>query len=87
MRILKFALPLFITSMSFGQDLAKLAETEKRDVRGADQAWFFRTNEIRQAALGEFWTKPWNEVSANQADPTAAILEFHEALGAKGVEL
>lgn len=60
---------------------------EKPNVRGDDPAWFFLVRELKQMSLGAFWEKPWAEVAENKADPIPSMVEFHELLKAKGVDL
>ncbi|MCB1079983.1 MAG: hypothetical protein KDM64_19340, partial [Verrucomicrobiae bacterium] len=60
---------------------------EKPNVPGDDPAWFFLVRELKQMGLGEFWRKPWTEVAQNKTDPIPSMVEFHDLLKAKGVEL
>lgn len=60
---------------------------EKPNVRGDDPAWFFLVRELKQLALGAFWDQPWTETAQNQSDPLPSMVEFHELLRAKGIDL
>lgn len=72
------------------EEFAMKAETrieEKPSVRGDDENWFFLTRELRHLATGKFWEKPWEEVAANKTDPVPSIVEFHEMLAERDIEL
>ncbi len=56
-------------------------------VRGDDKDWLFLVRELRQISLGKFWEKPWEEVAANGTNPVPSMVEFHELLAAKGIDL
>jgi alginate O-acetyltransferase complex protein AlgJ len=60
---------------------------EKPNIQGDDPAWFFLVRELKQMALGEFWKKPWTDTAQNKTDPIPSMVEFHELLKAKGVDL
>jgi alginate O-acetyltransferase complex protein AlgJ len=60
---------------------------EKPSVQGADPKWFFLVRELKQMALGKFWTKDWAKVTQNKTNPIPSMVEFRDLLKAKGVEL
>lgn len=61
--------------------------TDNRTLAGDADGWFFPTREIKQLSLGNFWEKPWAEVSRNQSDPVPSMIEFHQLLAEKNVKL
>lgn len=71
---------------AFAEEAAKRVE-DKPSVRGDDEDWFFLTKELRHIATGEFWTKPWEEVAANQSNPVDSIVEFSGILKERGIDL
>lgn len=60
---------------------------EQPSVRGDHEDWFFLVKELRHLGTGNFWEKPWDEVAVNQADPIPYLLEFHNLLAERGVQL
>ena len=70
-----------------GKAAADAAAAQTMAVKGADPAWLFLVPELQHVATGEFWTKPWAEVSASKTDPTAAIVDFKNRLKKLGVDL
>ena len=73
-------------ALQFANDCATRL-SDSRVLRGDAESWFFPASEIRQLSLGEFWDKPWNQISRNRSNPIPSMLEFDQLLGAKGVEL
>ncbi len=60
---------------------------EQPNVRGDDEDWFFLVKELRHLATGNFWEKSWNEVAVNHSDPLPYLVEFHNLLAERGVQL
>ncbi len=60
---------------------------EQPNVRGDDGDWFFLVKELRHLGTGKFWEKPWNEVAVNESDPLPYLVEFHNLLAGRGVQL
>jgi alginate O-acetyltransferase complex protein AlgJ len=61
--------------------------SEVRVIRGDAKNWFFPMREIKQLSLGNFWEKPWKEITLNQSNPIPSILEFQNRLAQKNVQL
>lgn len=56
-------------------------------VQGDDPNWLFLVKELRQIALGKFWEQAWESVAANKTNPVPSMVEFHNLLSAKGIDL
>ena len=74
------------------KSLAFAREVEQRilpqpSVQGDDPTWFFLVKELRHLAEGRFWQRPWSEVAENGSDPIPSILEFHNLLKERGIDL
>lgn len=61
--------------------------TDNRAIKGDAKGWFFPMREIKQLSLGKFWERSWEEVSRNHSDPVPSMIEFHNLLAQKGVNL
>ncbi len=71
---------------AFCEEAEKRIE-EKPSVQGDNESWFFLTKELRHVATGKFWEKPWEEIAANSTDPVPSIVEFHNMLSDRGIDL
>lgn len=60
---------------------------EQPNVRGDHEDWFFLVKELRHLGTGNFWEKPWDEVAVNKSDPLPYLVEFHNLLAERGVQL
>lgn len=60
---------------------------EQPNVRGNNEDWFFVVKELRHLATGNFWEKSWEEVAVNKSDPLPYLVEFHNMLAERGVQL
>lgn len=74
------------SARAFAEEAGSRIE-EKLSVRGDDPEWFFLVRELRHLAAGAFWEKPWAEVARNETDPVPSIVEFHEMLSERDIEL
>jgi len=74
-------------SEAFAKAAAGKIIPNQPSVRGDDQDWLFLVRELRQISLGNFWEKPWEEVAANGTNPIPSMVEFHELLSEKGIDL
>ncbi len=59
----------------------------KPSVPGDESGWFFLVRELRHLSTGRFWESDWTETAANATDPVPSMIEFHELLKERGVEL
>ncbi|MFW5840660.1 MAG: alginate O-acetyltransferase AlgX-related protein [Planctomycetota bacterium] len=68
----------------------KAAAAEAMTVIGKD-GWLFPANELRHISVGPFWGESAQKVSrasrADRKDPLAAIVAYHQACKAAGIEL
>ena len=68
----------------------KAAEGDAMAIAGTD-GWLFLRSELRHIGVGTFWGEAAAKVSKasspDKADPLPAIVDFHEQLKAKGIEL
>lgn len=56
-------------------------------VRGDDLEWYFPIAEIRHLAMGYDWSQSQTSDPAENGDPFAEVLAFHESLRADGLRL
>jgi hypothetical protein len=83
-----------LAAQDFAAELAakvqNLEKTKAAAVAGSD-GWLFFGGELRLLSLGQFWGDAAAKVSrahkSNLADPLPAILDFHQQLKARGIEL
>ena len=83
-----------LAAQDFAAELAakvqSLEKTKAAAVAGSD-GWLFFGGELRLLSLGQFWGDAAAKVSRahkpDLADPLPAILDFHEQLKARGIEL
>lgn len=83
-----------LAAQDFAAELAakvqSLEKTKVAAVAGSD-GWLFFGGELRLLALGQFWGDAAPNVSRahkpDLADPLPAILDFHQQLKARGIEL
>jgi len=72
-------------------ELAREAEKAGRTVVKGRDGWLFLVSELRHLAAGQFWGEAAETAGrakrADARDPRPAILDFHQALAAAGVEL
>jgi hypothetical protein len=86
--------PLSETQQKFAAELGAIFQNlEKENAAagaGAD-GWLFFSGELRLLSLGRFWGEEAAKVSRahkpDLADPIPAILDFHQQLRARGIEL
>jgi alginate O-acetyltransferase complex protein AlgJ len=75
----------------FREACAKKASMGDSLAIAGDDGWFFLRSELRHIGTGQFWGEAAKKVSQasspDKADPLPAILDFHEQLKAKGIEL
>src|SRR4051812_13420352 len=86
--------PASAAQQKFAADLAAIvAGLEKKSAAAAPgiDGWLFFGGELRLLSLGHFWGPDASKVSrahkADLADPLPAILDFHQQLKARGIEL
>ena len=87
-------IPLSDSQQKFVNELtAKLRSTESKGaavIAGAD-GWFFLTSDIRFLSVGQFWGADAAKVSrahkSEAADPIPAIVDFHNELKRRGIDL
>jgi hypothetical protein len=83
-----------VAGQDFAAELAarvqNLEKTKAAAVAGSD-GWLFFGGELRLLSLGQFWGEAATKVSRAHkpelADPLPAILDFHDQLKARGIEL
>ncbi len=77
-------------SAELGKIVQNLEKTKAAAVAGND-GWLFFGGELRLLALGKFWGDEARKVSRAHkpelADPLPAIVDFHQQLKARGIEL
>ncbi len=76
---------------NFAAHCAELGQQAQADAKpslqGEDEKWFFLTKELLHSGTGQFWAKDWAEVTTNQQDPIPFLVQFHELLKARGIDL
>jgi SGNH hydrolase-like domain, acetyltransferase AlgX len=88
------SIPLSDSQQKFVNELtAKLRSAESKSaavIPGAD-GWFFLSSDIRFLSVGQFWGADAAKVSRahkpESADPIPAIVDFHEQLKKRGIDL
>jgi hypothetical protein len=88
------SIPLSDSQQKFVNELAaKLRSAESKSaavIPGVD-GWFFLSSDIRFLSVGQFWGADAAKVSRahkpESADPIPAIVDFHEQLKKRGIEL
>ncbi|HEX4630149.1 MAG TPA: hypothetical protein VH188_04225 [Chthoniobacterales bacterium] len=83
-----------LAAQNFAADLTttvqNLEKTKAAAIAGSD-GWLFFGGELRLLSLGQFWGDAATKVSRahkpDLADPLPAILDFHQQLKARGIEL
>ena len=91
---ISFSADLSPAQQEFAADLAQKFQTLEKShthaVAGID-GWLFLPSELRFLSVGEFWGKNAVKVSRatkpEDADPLPAIVDFHEQLKKRGIEL
>ncbi len=94
MQKISWAVDLLPAQQEFSADLAQkfqaLEKSHTHTVAGID-GWLFLPSELRFLSVGEFWGKNAVRVSRatkpEDADPLPAIIDFHEQLKKRGIEL
>lgn len=72
---------------AFAAAAEKRLVLDKPNIQGDDANWLFLVRELRQVSLGDFWKKDWATVATNKTDPTPHLVDFHNRLKAKGIDL
>src|SRR5947207_8738398 len=88
------SIPLSDSQQKFVNELAaKLRSAESKSaavIPGVD-GWFFLSSDIRFLSVGQFWGADAAKVSRahkpESADPIPAIVDFHEQLKRRGIDL
>src|SRR5947207_5832166 len=88
------SIPLSNSQQKFVDELAaKLRSAESNGaavIPGAD-GWFFLSSDIRFLSVGQFWGADAAKVSrahkSESADPIPAIVDFHDQLKRRGIDL
>src|SRR5262249_4317221 len=91
---ISFAADLSPAQWEFSTDLAQkfqaLEKSHTHAVAGID-GWLFLPSELRFLSVGEFWGKNAVKVSrptkSEDADPLPAIVDFHEQLKKRAIQL
>jgi hypothetical protein len=86
--------PLSESQQKFVNELAaksRSAESERAAVIAGVDGWFFLSSDIRFLSVGQFWGADAAKVSRahkpDSADPIPAIVDFHEQLKKRGIDL
>jgi hypothetical protein len=86
--------PLSESQQKFVNELAaksRSAETERAAVIPGADGWFFLSSDIRFLSVGQFWGADAAKVSRahkpESADPIPAIVDFHDQLKRRGIDL
>ena len=86
--------PLSESQQKFVNELAaksRSAESERAAVIPGVDGWFFLSSDIRFLSVGQFWGADAAKVSRahkpESADPIPAIVDFHEQLKKRGIDL
>jgi hypothetical protein len=86
--------PLSESQQKFIDELAaksRSAESEHAAVIAGVDGWFFLSSDIRFLSVGQFWGADATKVSrahkAESADPIPAIVDFHDQLKKRGIDL
>jgi SGNH hydrolase-like domain, acetyltransferase AlgX len=86
--------PLSASQQKFVNELAaksRAAESERAAVIAGVDGWFFLASDIRFLSVGQFWGADAAKVSRahkpDSADPIPAIVDFHEQLKKRGIDL
>lgn len=86
--------PLSELQQKFVNDLAtksRATESEHAAVIAGVDGWFFLSSDIRFLSVGQFWGADAAKVSRahkpESADPIPAIVDFHEQLKKRGIDL
>jgi alginate O-acetyltransferase complex protein AlgJ len=86
--------PLSASQQKFVNELAaksRATESERTAVIAGMDGWFFLSSDIRFLFVGQFWGADAAKVSRahkpESADPIPAIVDFHEQLKKRGIEL
>ena len=86
--------PLSESQQKFVNELAaksRLAESERAAVIPGVDGWFFLSSDIRFLSVGQFWGADAAKVSRahkpESADPIPAIVDFHDQLKRRGIDL
>src|SRR6184192_440303 len=88
------SIPLSESQQKFVNELAAKSRTAGNGgaavIAGAD-GWFFLSSDIRFLSVGQFWGTDAAKVSRahkpEAADPIPAIVDFHDQLKKRGIEL
>lgn len=62
-------------------------EERRASFQGEDTSWFFLTKELLHTGTGQFWEKDWAEIAVNKQNPIPFMVQFHETLQARDIEL
>jgi hypothetical protein len=88
------SIPLSDLQQKFVNDLAaksRAAESERAAVISGVDGWFFLSSDIRFLSVGQFWGADTAKVSRahkpESADPIPAIVDFHDQLKKRGIDL
>jgi SGNH hydrolase-like domain, acetyltransferase AlgX len=86
--------PLSESQQKFINELAaksRAAQSENAAVIAGVEGWFFLSSDIRFLSVGQFWGADAMKVSRahkpESADPIPAIVDFHEQLKKRGIDL
>jgi len=86
--------PLSESEQKFVNELAaksRSAQTENAAVIAGVDGWFFLSSDIRFLSVGQFWGADAAKVShahkPESADPIPAIVDFHDQLKKRGIDL
>src|SRR4029450_9276097 len=87
-------MPLSSAQQKFVDELAaksRSAESERAAVIPGADGWFFLASDIRFLSVGQFWGADAAKVSRahkpESADPIPAIVDFHNELKRRGIDL
>src|SRR6266511_4306686 len=88
------SIPLSNLQKKFVNELAAKSRSAESNgaavIKGAD-GWFFLSSDIRFLSVGQFWGADAAKVSRahkpESADPIPAIVDFHEQLKQRGIDL
>src|SRR4030095_15976152 len=88
------SIPLSNSQQKFVDELAaksRSAESERAAVIPGADGWFFLASDIRFLSVGQFWGADAAKVSRahkpESGDPIPAIVDFHEQLKKRGIDL
>src|SRR5690349_17497122 len=88
------SIPLSDSQQKFVNELAaklRSAQSENAAVIPGVDGWFFLSSDIRFLSIGQFWGADAAKVSRahklESADPVPAIVDFHEQLKKRGIDL